>query len=176
MQAGGGTPGRRQVLCHQVWLPRGGAAGHCRGRVQVAREPLRLVTSAQSCSQSQEPLGSQASRPRASRNQCETLPSHLTQRAARVILFIYFYFLLSYLWVYFGHQGQHPRELQILPYLTNQAFDVGCDQRRPSERLPNGNASGRLRGISLRFQSRRKTTFRFGWAPRSQKAKLIGSA
>lgn len=25
----------------------------------------------------------------------------------------------------------HPSGLQILPYLTNQAFDVGCDRRLP---------------------------------------------
>lgn len=78
-----------------------------------------------------------------SQNQCKVLSARFPQRAAQVILFIYLYFLISYLWVYFGHQGKRPSELQILPYLTNQVFDVGCDQRRPSERLPNENVSGR---------------------------------
>lgn len=72
----------------------------------------------------------------------DAFSARFPQRAAQVMLFIYLYFLISYLWVYFGHQGKHPSELQILPYLTNQAFDVGCDQRRPSERLPKENASG----------------------------------
>lgn len=30
-----------------------------------------------------------------------------------------------------GHRGMHLSELQILPYLTNRAFDIGCDQRLP---------------------------------------------
>ena len=58
--------------------------------------------------------------------------------------FIYFYFLLSYLWVYSGPLGKRPSELHIVPYLTNQPFDVGCDQRPPSEWWPNGNASGHM--------------------------------
>lgn len=38
---------------------------------------------------------------------------------------IFFYLLISYLWIYFGHRGMLLSKLQILPYLTNQAFDVG---------------------------------------------------
>lgn len=37
----------------------------------------------------------------------------------------FFYLLISYLWIYFGHRGMLLSKLQILPYLTNQAFDVG---------------------------------------------------
>lgn len=39
--------------------------------------------------------------------------------------FFFFYLLISYLWIYFGHRGMLLSKLQILPYLTNQAFDVG---------------------------------------------------
>lgn len=39
--------------------------------------------------------------------------------------FFFFYLLISYLWIYFGHWGMLLSKLQILPYLTNQAFDVG---------------------------------------------------
>lgn len=77
----------------------------------------------------------------------------------------------------FGHQGLHPNELQMLPPLTNRAFDVGCDQR-----LPRSGCQMKVRvaacalHASLLFQSRRKTTFGLGRGRRSQKAKLIGSA
>lgn len=40
-------------------------------------------------------------------------------------IFFFFYLLISYLWIYFGHRGMLLSKLQILPYLTNQAFDVG---------------------------------------------------
>lgn len=73
-------------------------------------------------------------------------------------------------------RGKHPRELQIWPYLTSQAFDVGRDERRSSEWSPDGDASGRTCAcMSLLFPSRRETTFRLRRAPPSQKAKLIGS-
>lgn len=105
-------------------------------------EATRALLSVQSCSSNQDPLDVEVAGAM-SQNQCKSLSSPFTPRGAPGTLFIYFYFLISYLWVYFGHQGRHLSELQILPYLTNQAFDVGCDQRPPSERLPNENAGGR---------------------------------
>jgi hypothetical protein len=69
----------------------------------------------------------------------------------------------------------HPSELQILPYLTNQAFDAGCDLRLLQSGCQMQMCMGDMRR-SLYFQSCLKATFGLGGAQRSQKAKLIGSA
>lgn len=57
---------------------------------------------------------------------------HSTEWVAGIILLNYFYFFISYIWWggggWSGHWGVPLSELQILPYLTNQAFDVGCDR------------------------------------------------
>ena len=133
--AAGSSPPKRGFCvrgCPEAWKLRLQREGICLGCLRKA-----------ALSNSQDQLDI-SFRPGCHRTSARCFPRVTCGGVAQVLFLIYFYFLVSYLWVCFGHQGKHLSELQILSYLTNQAFDVGCHQRLPSEWLPNGNASGRV--------------------------------
>lgn len=87
-----------------------------------------------------------------------------------------YYLVISYLWIYFGPRRILLSELQILPYLTNQAFDVGEIRGCAPQPLPNEDGSECICAKAWDFKRSSKTTFKLGQAHLSQKTKIIGSA